>query len=178
MYTVKVLSPIYRISHCIQFSAACHTQACQQAHMHTHASAQPDQGRSKDLGDHQDATYLTHTHTPRHSHNGGPPKYEQVGGLYQMAALLFHCYAQRNTYTHPYLHTQMHPQTHVCSVGAQIHRQTHTHTHTHTHFYNQILWYFNTESFKLTMFDLTIFNTVPTVCVTLLFVIKCRGASQ
>lgn len=126
---VMELSPIYGISHCAQFSAACRTPPCQQAHMPAHASAQSDQGRARDLQDHHQVLPTSHIHIHTQWRT---TKVWAGGGLYQMAALLFHCYAQRGTCTHPYLHTQMHPQTCVCSVGTHIHRQTHTHTHKHS----------------------------------------------
>lgn len=83
---------------------------------HTH-TAQSDQGRSRDLRDNQDATYLTHTHT--HKEKRGPTECEQVDGFTRWQ--LF-CSTVMHRETHP--HTPF-TFTHRCS------RRTKTHTHTH-----------------------------------------------
>lgn len=176
---------------CIQFSAACHTRACQQAHMHTHASAQPDQGRSR----RPPRCYLPHTYTHPDSHTMEDHQSMSRWGGFTRWQLFCSTAMHRETHTHTptFTHRCIQKPTFVQWAHKSTGRHTHLKCKTYAalantknlsvHTHQLQIWGRLSQpdlgiswSFKIKMFDLTVFNTVPTVCV--LFVIKCREASQ
>lgn len=82
-------------------------------HTHTH-TAQSDQGRSRDLRDNQDATYLTHTHTKKREDHQSVSRWTALPDGSSSVPLL--C-TERHIHTHPL-------PSHTDAADAQ----THTHT--------------------------------------------------